>query len=76
MAVFTTWSDLLTQLKNDAASSDFSRVAAYTTPDGRSTTYRSPKDFWEFYNEVAQRAAQEGGLAYGDVSTVLAPEVF
>ena len=76
MAVFTTWSDLLTQLRNDLASGNFARISSYTTPDGRSTTYRSIDDFWKLYREVEQRAAAEEGLAYAQVCTVPAPEVF
>ncbi len=74
MAVFTSWAALLTQLQNDLAAGNFSRIASYTTPDGRATTYRSIDDFWTLYREVEQRAAAEEGLAYAQVCTVPAPE--
>ena len=74
MAGFTTWTALLDQLKNDLASGDFRTVQSYTAPDGFSATYRSIKEFWEFYNEVAQKAAAEEGLAYGDVCTIIASD--
>ena len=74
MAVFTTWSDLLTQLRNDLASGSFARIASYTKPDGNSTTYRSIDDYWKLYREVEQRVAEEEGLVYAQVCTVPAAE--
>jgi hypothetical protein len=73
MAVFTSWTALLEQLRNDLASGAYSRVASYTL-NGRTVTYRSVDEFWKLYREVEAQAAAEDGLAYAEVRTVSAWE--
>ena len=67
--LFTTWTALLEQLRNDLASGQFRKVASYSI-DGYQISYRSIEEFWKNYREVEERAAAESGLAYAQVITV------
>jgi hypothetical protein len=55
---FTTWSALLTSLKNDLAGGTWARKQ-YSTPDGSSVTYRDIDEFLKFYRFVEDKAGAE-----------------
>ncbi len=55
MATFSTWAALLTQMRNDLASRDFT-VASYRGPDGREFKYRTVEELIKLEGYITARA--------------------
>jgi hypothetical protein len=61
---FTTWADLVRQLKNDLADQAYRRTMSYSIA-GRSVAYRNLQDLLNLLAYAEQKAAIEQGLACG-----------
>ena len=62
MADFTTWSALLTQIRNDLANRDLT-FKSYRSPDGTFVEYRSFTELKEIEAFVADKAANESATS-------------
>jgi hypothetical protein len=60
---FTTWRDLLEQLKGDLANRAFRTMQSYSVA-GRTVTYRSLAELKSLLEWVEQQADEEDGLVY------------
>lgn len=61
--VFTTWRDLVNQLKSDLANPAFRTMQSYSVA-GRVVTYRSLKDLRDLLDWAEEEAAKEEGTMY------------
>lgn len=62
---FTTWSDLLTQMRDDFATGNWRKVSGYsvgTAGSSRSITYRSFAEFQQMLAWMQDQAAVETGV--------------
>ena len=62
---FTTWTDLYKSMLDDLTSGHWRKVSSYSLPNGRTTTYRSYKEFREILNDVKIQADLETGAYCG-----------
>ena len=61
--VFTTWRDLVSQLKNDLAGRAFRTMQSYSVA-GRSVSYRGLRELLDLLKEAEEKADEEDGLIY------------
>ena len=68
MADFTSWSSLLSSIRNSLANRDLA-VGEYRTPDGTQVVYRSLAELRELEGWAAERAATEAITASSGEAT-------